>query len=130
MSQKKPLLPHHLAHSFVLKGDEVMIIAGKDKGQKGRVERVLPRKSKVVVAGHNIAKRHIRATQAGQPSGVIEKPMPLHASNVMVICSECGQPTRIAYERVPQGVDQKVRVRRICKKCEKPILDQSRTVRG
>lgn len=130
MGRKKVLLPHHLAHSFVLKGDEVLIITGKDKGQKGHVERTMPRESKVLVAGRNMAKRHIRPTTTGQPSGIIEKPMPLHISNVMVVCSECGKPTRVGYERVPQGTDQKVRVRRICKKCEKPILDQSRTVRG
>ena len=120
--------PYHLAKMNVHQGDTVKIIAGKDRGQQGRVERAFPRRELVIVEGHNLAKRHMKPA-GGRPGGIIEKAMPLHVSNVMVICTECGQPTRIAHDRVPQGADQKERVRRICKKCGKPIQEQSHTAR-
>jgi len=128
MGRKQPLLPHNLAKLFVHKGDEVMVLTGKDKGKHGRVERTYPRSSRVIVEGLNIAKRHMKAAPS-QPAGIIEKAMPLHASNVMVVHTPgCGNPTRIAHERVAQGADQKIRVRRVCKKCGQPILEQSRTI--
>ena len=131
MGQKKPLTPHHLAHLHVLKGDDVLILTGKDgdRGQRGRVEKTFPRSNRVIVEGHKLVKKHVKAAQ-NQPAGIIEKSMPINASNVMVICTECDKPTRIAHDRVPQGADQKVRVRRICKKCGQPILDRSREVRS
>ena len=129
MGRNKPLTPHHLAHLNILRGDEVLIITGKDKGQKGRVERTFPRSNRVIVEGHNLAKRHLKAAP-NQPAGIIEKAMPLNASNVMVVCTKCEKATRIAHDRVPLGQDQKVRVRRICKQCGQPITDRSREVRG
>ena len=125
---KKELIPLHLAKMDVHKGDTVKIIAGKDRGQEGRIERTFPRTSRVIVEGHNIVKRHLKASQGVQQAGIIEKAMPIHVSNVMVICTECGKPTRIGHDRVPQGSDHKVRVRRICKKCDKPIGELTRTV--
>lgn len=132
MPQSKTLTPHHLAHLFVHTGDEVLILTGKDRGERGRVERTYPRSGRVVVEGRNLAKRHLKASGASRPAGIIEKPMPLNVSNVMVICTECGKPTRIGHERVAQGQDQRVRVRRVCKRadCGKPIQEQNRTVRG
>jgi large subunit ribosomal protein L24 len=127
MKKNIPLKPLHKAKLHVHKGDTVKIIAGKDRGQEGRVERTFPRTERVIVEGHNVYKRHMKARGPTQPGGIIEKAMPIHASNVMVICTECGQPTRIAHDRVPQGTDQKVRVRRICKKCGKPIQERTRT---
>jgi large subunit ribosomal protein L24 len=130
MGRKKPLIPHHKAHLNVLKGDTVLIISGKDRGEKGRIERTFPRSSRVIVEGHNLVKRHVKATPGARQAGIIDKAMPLHVSNVMVICTECDKPTRVAHERVPQGPDQRVRVRRICKQCGKPIQDHSREVRS
>lgn len=127
-TKKPPLRPHHLAKLHVHTGDEVVIIAGKDRGTRGKVERTFPRSSRVIVEGRNLAKRHTKPGGQNRVGGIIEKAMPLHASNVMVICTECGQPTRIAHDRVEQGQDQKVRVRRICKHCGKPIQEQSRMV--
>ena len=97
------------------------MIAGKDRDRGGKVVRAMPREGKVIVEGVNIAKKHVKRGRAGMQPGIIEKPMPLDASNVMVVCTECGEPTRIAHDRVPMGVDQKLRTRRICKKCGKPI---------
>jgi large subunit ribosomal protein L24 len=130
MGRKKPLIPHHKAHLKVLKGDEVLIITGKDRGERGRIEKTFPRSERVIVEGHNLVKAHVKPRQ-GRPGGIIEKAMPLHVSNVKVICTECSNPTRIGYERVMQGegANQRLRVRRLCKHCGKPIVDHSRTVR-
>ncbi len=121
--QPKPL---HLAKLHVHKGDTVLVLAGKDRGKRGTVQRAMPRENKVIVEGLNIAKKHVRAGRAGVQPGIIEKPMPLHASNVQVVCTECGKPTRIAHERVPMGADQKERVRRVCKQCGQPIAEHTR----
>ncbi|WIG60244.1 MAG: LSU ribosomal protein L24p (L26e) [Ktedonobacterales bacterium] len=121
--ERKPL---HLAKLHVHTGDTVFVLAGKDRGKTGTVTRAMPRENKVIVEGINIAKKHMRAGRGGMQSGIIEKPMPLHVSNVMVKCTECGEPTRIAHERVPTGADQKVRTRRVCKKCGKPIQEHTR----
>ncbi len=129
MRKKIAFPPKHLAHLKVLKGDEVLIIAGKNRGEKGRVEKTFPLTNRVIVEGKNIAKRHLKPRQ-GAPGGMVEKAMPMHVSNVQVVCSECGEPTRVGYERAAMGTDQRVRVRRICKKCGKPIQDNSRTVRS
>jgi large subunit ribosomal protein L24 len=121
--EKKPL---HLAKLHVHTGDSVRVIAGKDRGHTGKVVRAMPREGKVIVEGANIVKKHVKRGRAGTQPGIIEKAMPLHASNVMVICTECGEPTRIAHERVPMGTDQKERTRRVCKKCGKPIEEHTR----
>jgi large subunit ribosomal protein L24 len=120
--QRKPL---HLAKLHVHKGDTILVLAGKDRGKRGKVLTTMPRDGKVIVEGINIAKKHVRAG-AGVAAGIIEKAMPLQVSNVMVVCTECGQPTRIAHERVPMGTDQKMRTRRVCKRCGKPIEEHTR----
>jgi len=131
MARSKPLTPHHLSHLKVLRGDEVLIITGKDKGQKGRVEKTFPRSNRVIVEGHNLVKSHMKA-RPGAPASIVSKSMPLHISNVMVVCTECHKPTRVGYERVLQGdgANQRLRVRRICKECSQPIVDQTRMVRS
>jgi len=124
--RQKARKPLHLAKLHVHKGDNVLILAGKDRGQRGVVQQAMPRDNKVLVEGHNLVKKHVRAGRGVLQSGIIEKPMPLHASNVMVICTECGEPTRIGHERVPMGTDQKLRTRRVCKRCGKPIEEHTR----
>lgn len=120
--ERKPL---HLAKLHVHKGDTVLVLAGKDRGKEGTVVRTFPRDSKVIVEGVNIVKKHMRAGR-GIQAGIIEKAMPLHVSNVMVKCTECGKPTRIGHERVPMGTDQKERTRRVCKQCGQPIQEHTR----
>ena len=88
------------------KGDTVQIITGKDAGAQGEIIQVLPRDNKVVVQGHNIAKRHTKATKAGQSPDIVEKPMPIDASNVMLVVK--GKPTRVGYKVNADGT--KVRV--------------------
>ena len=96
------------------KGDKVRVIAGKDLGKQGEVTRVLLDRDKVIVDGVNVAKRHQRATKATMQGGIIDKDMPIHVSNVAIVCSSCG-PTRIGYRF--EGTD-KVRV---CRKCGKDL---------
>ena len=122
--EKKPL---HLAKMNIKKGDTVLIIAGKDKGKDGVVSRAMPQVSKVIVEGHNIVKKHVRPQGQTRQGGVIEKAMPLHVSNVMLKCTECGEPTRVAHDRRPVGADQKLRSVRVCKKCQKVIQDRTRS---
>ena len=122
--EKKPL---HLAKMNIKRGDTVLIIAGKDKGKQGIVSRAMPQVSKVIVEGHNIVKKHIRPQGQTRQGGVIEKAMPLHVSNVMLKCTECGEPTRVAHDRRPMGADQKLRPVRVCKKCQKVIQDRTRS---
>jgi large subunit ribosomal protein L24 len=122
--EKKPL---HLAKMNIKKGDTVLIIAGKDKGKDGVISRAMPQVSKVIVEGHNIVKKHVRPQGQTRQGGVIEKAMPLHVSNVMLKCTECGEPTRVAHDRRPMGADQKLRPVRVCKKCHKVIQDRTRS---
>ena len=122
--EKKPL---HLTKMNIKKGDTVLIIAGKDRGKQGVVSRALPQVNKVIVEGLNIAKKHIRPQGQTRQGGIIEKAMPLQVSNTMLICTECGKPTRVAHERRPMGSDQKMRSVRVCKKCQKVIEDRTRS---
>jgi large subunit ribosomal protein L24 len=122
--EKKPL---HLAKMNVKKGDTVLIITGKDKGKEGVVSRALPQVSKVIVEGLNVVKKHVRPQGQTRQGGIIEKAMPIHVSNVMLKCTECGEPTRVGHERRPIGQDQKLRPVRICKKCGKVIEDRMRS---
>src|SRR2546429_9943362 len=116
--EKKPL---HLAKMNIKKGDTVLIIAGKDRGKQGIVSRALPQVNKVIVEGLNIAKKHIRPQGQTRQGGIIEKAMPLQVSNTMLICTECGKPTRVAHDRRPMGADQKMRSVRVCRKGKKAI---------
>jgi large subunit ribosomal protein L24 len=96
------------------KGDKVQVIAGKDVGKQGEVSRVLRERNMVIVDGVNVAKRHQKATKATMQGGIIDKDMPIHVSNVALVCSACG-PTRAGYRLA--GSD-KVRV---CRKCGKEL---------
>ncbi|GER87536.1 50S ribosomal protein L24 [Dictyobacter vulcani] len=124
LKHKKPL---HLVKMNIKKGDKVVILAGKDKTKEGTVSRALPQVNKVIVEGLNIVKKHVRPQGQTRQGGVIEKAMPLHVSNVMLLCTECGKATRVGIERRPLGADQKVRPVRVCKHCHKVIADHTRS---
>ncbi|MFQ5848127.1 MAG: 50S ribosomal protein L24 [Candidatus Methylomirabilales bacterium] len=96
----------------VHKNDLVMIIAGKDRGKRGKVLRVIPETSGVVVERINVVKRHTRPGGATPQGGVVEKEAPLHVSKVMVVCSRCDRPVRTGHSFLADG--RKVRV---CKQC-------------
>jgi len=122
--EKKPL---HLAKMNIKKGDTVLIITGKDKGKRGTVSRAMPQVDKVIIEGLNIVKKHVRPQGQTRQGGVIDKAMPIDVSNTMLICTECGEPTRVGHDRRPVGVDQKLRPVRVCKKCHKVIEDRMRS---
>ena len=88
------------------KGDEVVVISGKHKGKKGIIESVLPKDNKVVVQGVNTVKRHTKARSQTHQAGIIEKELPIDASNVMLLSK--GKPTRVGFKVNADGT--KVRV--------------------
>ena len=98
------------------KGDTIKVILGRDKGRTGKIEKVLPKRNQVVVAGINIVKKHLKARGENQPGGIIEIAKPLPASKVAFVCPKCGQATRLGYL-----VDSKGEKTRICKKCQAPV---------
>ena len=99
------------AHKFKLKKeDTVEIIAGKDKGKRGRILKILRDKDRIVVEGANIVKKAQKKKKQQDRGGIIEVEAPLHSSNLMIVCKKCG-PTRIGYK-----VEGKTKTR-ICKKC-------------
>jgi len=100
--------------------DTVLVLAGKDRGKKGRVIKVLTKADKVLVEKVNMVKRHTRPNQELPQGGIVEKEAPIHVSNLQVICSKCGKPTRIAHKTLSSGQKS-----RSCKKCGE-ILDKEK----
>ena len=90
----------------IKKGDTVKVMSGKDKGKQGIVSRVLPDSNKVIVDGINVVKKHQKASGTNKQGGIIERDMPLDASNVMLVHK--GKPTRVGYKVLADGT--KVRV--------------------
>ena len=84
------------------KGDEVIVIAGRDKGKKGEVLRLSPKEGRVLVQGVNVIKRHTRASQAG-PGGIVEKEAQIHISNLAVVDPKSGEATRVGYRWLEDG---------------------------
>ena len=96
----------------IKKGDEVEVLSGKEIGKRGTVMRVLPADNKLIVDRVNVVKKHQKPTRATMQGGIIDKEMPLHASNVGIVCGKCNRATRIGYRF---DGDKKIR---ICRKCE------------
>ncbi len=104
----------------VRKGDTVEIIAGKDKGKRGKIIHAMPKQTRVMIEGCNMVIRHQKSTNQNRAmpesqTGRISKPAPLHVSNVMLVCPHCSKATR-----VEMGLVGEKRVRR-CKKCNEFI---------
>ncbi len=98
----------------VRRNDTVIVIAGKDRGKRGRVLKLLPERNRVVVEGVNFIKRHTRPNPSRNiKGGVVEREASLHASNLQLVCPECGAQTRIGRRLLGDG--RKVR---ICRKCD------------
>ena len=96
----------------IRKGDNVKILMGKDKGKTGKVEKIYPELSKVLVEGINQYKRHLKARSRDQKSEIVTITKPVPAANVGVICPKCKKPARIGYEIV------KGKKNRICRRCK------------
>ena len=100
----------------IRRDDNVLIITGKDRGKSGKVNRVIREKDRVVVAGVNIATKHVKNRPGVRQAGIIHVEAPLHLSNVMLICPNCSTPTRVAHRVLEDG--GKVRA---CKQCDQNI---------
>ncbi len=100
----------------VRSGDNVVVISGKDRGKRGKVLRVLPKVNRVVVEGVNVSKTHVRPNQKVLQGGIIDQESAVDASNVMLVCRSCHEPTRTGVQILDDGR----RVRR-CKRCGETI---------
>ena len=99
----------------IRRGDEVLVTSGRNKGQRGQVRVNLIERDRVVVEGVNIVKKHIKRGRARQ-AGIVEVEAPLHISNVVLICPNCKQPTRVGVRADAAGKNE-----RYCKKCERTV---------
>jgi large subunit ribosomal protein L24 len=91
-----------MAKLKIKKGDNVVVISGRDKGKSGEVLRVFPTESRLVVQGVHIARRHTRA-RMGDPGGIVEKELTIHISNVAHVDPQSGKPTRVGYRNLEDG---------------------------
>ena len=96
----------------VKKGDQVLIISGKDKGKKGKILKVFPAKEKILVEGANWKKKNQKPKRQGQKGQMVQLPAPVSVSCVQLICSKCGKATRIGFKIEGE------KKYRICKKCD------------
>ena len=104
---------------FVRKGDTVLVRSGKDRGARGKVILTIPKEGRVLVEGVNRIKKHTKITtnqRGAQSGGIITQEAPLDASNVQVVCPNCGVATRIGHRRDEDG-----RSRRTCRRCNADI---------
>ncbi|MDD4466906.1 MAG: 50S ribosomal protein L24 [Candidatus Paceibacterota bacterium] len=97
------------------KGDQVLVITGKDKGKKGKIMKVLLKEARALVEGINLKKKRMRPKTSGKKGEIIEMPSPISISNVKIICPKCGKAVRIG-KNENEGKKQ-----RICKKCKQSI---------
>ena len=100
----------------IRKNDTVMVIAGKDKGKKGKIRFAYPKNNRVLVEGVNLIKKHAKATGQVRQAGIIEREEPIKVSDVMLVCGKCNQPTRIGNRFLEDG--RKVRT---CHRCNEVI---------
>jgi len=90
----------------------VLVVAGKDRGKKGKVRFAYPKDERLLVEGINFIKKHARATGGARQAGIIEREAPIHISNVLLLCNKCNHPTRIGFRSLEDG--RKVRMCRSC----------------
>jgi len=100
----------------VHKNDTVLVISGNSRGKSGKVLRVLPDKERVLVEGVNVRKRHTRPSSKMPSGGILEREMPVHSSNVMVVCPKCNKASRVGYATVVATGGRKQKMR-VCKNC-------------
>jgi len=95
----------------IIKGDNVKVLAGNDKGKTGEVLEVIPKSEKIIVKGVNVRKKHVKARKQGEEAGIIPVECAIHASKVNIVCPKCGKAVKVGYQIEK---DQKIRV---CRKC-------------
>ena len=96
----------------IKKNDQVMVIAGKEKGKAGKILNVMPKKGYVLIEKVNFVKRHTRSGGQNRQGGILEKEAPVHISNLMILCNKCTSPVKVGRKRLEDG--KRVRY---CKKC-------------
>lgn len=104
----------------VVKNDTVLVISGNYVGKKGKVLKVFPKSSRVIVEGVNFIKRHTRPTQKNPQGGILEKEAPIHVSNLMVICPKCDTPSRLGRKILEDGKGV-----RVCRRCGEMLVTSS-----
>jgi large subunit ribosomal protein L24 len=97
-------------------GDKVKVIRGKDRGKTGKVDKVFPKKGKVLVSGVNVFRRHLKPRGEKQPGGIVDINKPINVANVVLVCPSCNKNTKVGYL-----IDKKGEKTRICKKCQKGL---------
>ena len=96
----------------IRKNDNVLVVAGKDKGKKGKVRFAYPKDERVLIEGINFIKTHSKARRGVRQAGIIEREAPIDVSNVMFLCGRCNHPARIGFRVLEDG--RKVRFCRAC----------------
>lgn len=96
----------------IKKDDTVLVIAGKNKGKKGKVRFAYPEKDMVMIEGVNMIKKHAKAKPQVKQAGIIEREAPIAVSDVMLVCSKCNKPVRVGYKILQDG-----RKARVCRAC-------------
>jgi large subunit ribosomal protein L24 len=97
------------------KGDQIIVTLGKDKGRKGKIEKIFPKDGVVLIPGINMYKRHMKKRDDKNPGGIIDKSRPIAVSKIALLCPKCNQMTRIGY------IVTKDEKTRICRKCEQAL---------
>lgn len=100
----------------IKRNDTVLVIAGRDKGKKGKVLHMFYGDNRAIVEGVNLVKRHKRRTQQDQQAGIAQVPSTLSSSSLMLVCKNCNKPTRVGFITLADGTKS-----RICKKCKEPV---------
>ena len=100
----------------VKKGDNVIVLNGKDRGKKGKVLSVQPSKHMVLVEGVNMVTKHVKPRNQYQQGDLVHQESPVNAEKVMLVCSKCGKPTKVGKKYLENGSKA-----RVCKKCDEVI---------
>lgn len=98
------------------KNDNVLVIAGKDRGKKGKVRFAYPCEQKIIVEGINFVKKHSKAKGVARQAGIIDLEAKMDVSNVMLICGKCNKPARVGYKKLEDG-----RIVRYCRVCKEVV---------
>lgn len=96
----------------VRKGDSVVVLSGKSRGERGKVIAVSPKEKKLIVEGLNMVTKHVKPRKAGEAGGIVKAEGAMYASKVQLVCPRCQKPTRIAHKMLADGGKE-----RVCKKC-------------
>ena len=100
----------------IRRDDQILVIAGRDRGKQGRVRQVLIRERRLLVEGVQMVKRHLKSQPGVRQAGIIEKEAPISTSSVMLLCPKCEKPVRVGFK-----IKENKQKARVCKKCQQEI---------